>query len=193
MINFTKAQFILSAPKKDGRPNDQLHEVIFIGKSNVGKSSLINALVGRNKLAFTSSKPGYTTLLNYFLIDEKFYLVDAPGYGYSKRGRAHDLMFGEMMEDYFSDNPYLKHVFFLLDSRHVPSVDDLDFYNFIKAHNVSFTLVMTKADKLNQKASAAVLKNVKKRLEELPKNIILVSSETGSNIDLLQKQIAAVI
>ena len=103
MINFSKAKFIKSAPTFDLRPDKTLKEVVFVGKSNVGKSSLINALVKNRGLAKTSSKPGYTKLLNYFEIDEKFYLVDAPGYGYTSSGGKLLDSFSKMMETYFSN------------------------------------------------------------------------------------------
>ena len=104
MINFLNATFIKSCPNRDERPQGQKPEVLIVGRSNVGKSSLINALTQRKKLAFTSSKPGHTRLLNYYDIDGQFYLVDAPGYGYAKGGIDLDKLFAEMMESYFADN-----------------------------------------------------------------------------------------
>ena len=159
MINFAKAKFIKSAPTYSEKPEKNLKEIIFVGKSNVGKSSLINALANNSKLAFTSSKPGYTKLLNYFEIDEKFYLVDAPGYGYTASGSKHLDSFSKMMETYF-DNPYLAGVVFIVDSRHKLSNDDIAFYDFIKDKNIPFILIASKSDKLNQSEKAAIKKHI---------------------------------
>ena len=159
MINFTKVKFIKSAPTCNERPEKNLKEVVFVGKSNVGKSSLINALVKNKNLAYTSSKPGFTKLLNYFEIDEKFYLVDAPGYGYTASGGKLLDSFSKMMESYF-DNPSLAGVVFIVDSRHKLSKDDVLFYNFIVEKGVPFILVTSKYDKLNQSEKAAIKKHV---------------------------------
>ena len=159
MINFSKATFIKSAPTWAEKPDKTLKEVVFIGKSNVGKSSLINALVRNKSLAFTSSKPGYTKLLNYFEIDSKFYLVDAPGYGYTASGSKLLDNFSKMMETYF-DNPSLAGVVFIVDSRHKLSKDDIAFYNFIVEKNIPFILVASKYDKLNQSEKAQIKKHI---------------------------------
>ena len=161
MINFNKAKFIKSAPTYDLKPEKNLKEIVFIGKSNVGKSSLINALVKNKSLAKTSSKPGYTKLLNYFEIDEKFYLVDAPGYGYTASGGKLLDSFAKMMETYF-DNPSLAGVVFIIDSRHKLSKDDMSFYEFIKDKGLPFILVASKCDKLNQSEKASIKKHITK-------------------------------
>ena len=159
MINFSKAKFIKSAPTYEQKPEKNLPEIVFVGKSNVGKSSLINALVKNKSLAKTSSKPGYTKLLNYFEIDEKFYLVDAPGYGYTASGGKLLDSFSKMMETYF-ENPSLAGVVFIVDSRHKLSKDDIEFYNFIVEKDVPFLLVASKCDKLNQSEKAAMKKHI---------------------------------
>lgn len=161
MIDFSKAIFIKSAPDLSFRPEKKLPEICFVGRSNVGKSSLINALTKHNKLAYVSSKPGFTKLLNFYLIDDSFYLVDAPGYGYTNSGRKHLSSFGKMMETYF-DNDKLKGVAFLIDARHAPSEDDLSFYEFIVEKNIPFLLIATKVDKLNQSEKAKMKKNIEK-------------------------------
>lgn len=166
MIDFAKATFVKSAPTLKDAPEKRLPEVCFVGKSNVGKSSLINALVKRRQLAFTSSKPGYTKLLNYYSIDDKFYLVDAPGYGFTNSGSRHLDAFAEMMETYF-DNEHLKAVVFLLDSRHKCGENDIMFYDFIKSKGIPFVLVMTKVDKLNQSEKAQMKKNVKEAFGDI--------------------------
>lgn len=159
MINFNKAKFIKSVPTYEQKPEKNLKEIVFVGKSNVGKSSLINALVKNKSLAKTSSKPGYTKLLNYFEIDEKFYLVDAPGYGYTASGGKLLDSFSKMMESYF-DNPSLAGVIFIVDSRHNLSKDDEAFYDFIVEKGVPFILVANKYDKLNQSEKAKIKKHI---------------------------------
>lgn len=159
MINFSKIKFIKSAPSYLDKPTKDLPEVLFVGKSNVGKSSLINALANNKNLAYTSSKPGFTKLLNYFEVDETFYLVDAPGYGYTISGSRHLDSFSKMMENYFK-NPALKCVVFIVDSRHELSEDDVDFYNFVIDNKIPFILVASKIDKLNQSEKSKMNKNI---------------------------------
>ncbi len=151
IVNFKNAKFVTSALDLSSRPktNKIYPEVVFVGKSNVGKSSLINALTGQ-KIAFSSKKAGKTQLLNYFLVDDSFYLVDAPGWGFTAYGSKLDTTFAEMMEPYFESNPNLKAVFLLIDGRRGLSSDDkamLDYLNDIKMPTI---LVYTKADTLKQ-------------------------------------------
>jgi len=190
MIDFKKVTFIKSAPSLEDKPEKELPEVLFVGKSNVGKSSLINALTKRRNLAFTSSKPGFTKLLNYYLVDDKFYLVDAPGYGYTASGNRDLKGFGKMMEDYFN-NPSLKLVVFLIDSRHNMSSDDADFFEFINESKIPFVVVATKSDKLNQKENASFDKYAKEVLNGC--DVIKVSSEKGTNLDKLTSYISSKI
>ncbi len=131
-----------------------------MGKSNVGKSSLINALTGRNRLAFTSSKPGHTKLLNYYLIDNRFYLVDAPGYGFAKGGVDLDRLFGEMMENYFVDNNELKLVLLLIDSRREFNQNDIEILEYVKENHIPYMIVITKTDKVNQSEKAKLQKHL---------------------------------
>lgn len=188
MINFSNTEFKKSASKKDERPLDVvLPEVLFVGRSNVGKSSLINALTNK-KIAYTSSKPGHTKLLNYFTVDNKFYLVDAPGYGYAKGGIDLDALFGDMMDDYLENNDHLKLILFLLDSRRELTIEDKELISYLRMKNYSFLLVCTKLDKLNQKEKSAL----SKRLKELSiddSEILLTSSLEKTNMDLLRRNI----
>ena len=151
MINFNNVTFVKSAPTRKEKPQVTKSEVLIVGKSNVGKSSLINALCNKKKMAFTSSKPGHTRLLNYYDIDNQFYLVDAPGYGYAKGGLDLDRLFAKMMESYFDNNKELKLVLILLDARRELSEDDQEIIDFVKESNVSYFIVVTKYDKVNQK------------------------------------------
>lgn len=190
MINFSKAKFIKSAQTYEQRPDKNLKEIVFVGKSNVGKSSLINALVKNRSLAKTSSKPGYTKLLNYFEIDEKFYLVDAPGYGYTASGGKLLDSFSKMMETYF-DNPTLAGVVFIVDSRHKLSKDDEGFYEFIKDKGVPFILVASKADKLNQSEKAAIKKHITKDIGI--DEFVLISVTKNIGLDEVRNKISQLI
>ena len=160
MINFKNATFIKSLTNVKEKPSGSLPEVLIVGKSNVGKSSLINALTSKNRLAFTSSKPGHTKLLNYFNIDNRFFLVDAPGYGYAKGGEDLDRLFGEMMESYFVDNNELKLVLLLLDSRREMNTNDLEILEYVKKENIPYYVVITKLDKVNQSEKSKLNKHL---------------------------------
>lgn len=151
IVNFRNAKFVTSCPSYASRPksNKIYPEVIFVGKSNVGKSSLINALTGQ-KIAFSSKKAGKTQLLNYFLIDDSFYLVDAPGWGFTAYGSKLDDSFSFMMETYFEENPYLKAVFLLIDGRRGMKGEDVSMLNYLKSINMPTVLVYTKSDTLKQ-------------------------------------------
>ena len=160
MINFSNTKFIKSAPSLKEAPQEIFPEVLLVGKSNVGKSSLINALCNKKALAYTSSKPGHTRLLNYYNVDDKLYLVDAPGYGYAKGGFDLDRLFGEMMEDYFSKQTRLKCVLVLLDSRRELSEDDLEIIEYLRSKNLHYILTFTKVDKINQSEKHQLMKQL---------------------------------
>ena len=188
MINFTNVTFVKSCPTRKEKPQVIKSEVLIVGKSNVGKSSLINALCARKKMAFTSSKPGHTRLLNYYDIDNQFYMVDAPGYGYAKGGLDLDRLFAEMMESYFDNNKELKLVLILLDARRELSLDDQEIINFVRESNVNFYLVITKYDKVNQKEKAALNKRL--TVEGFNKEqIYFTSSLNNDGLNLLKKGI----
>ena len=194
MIDFRKTKFIKSCPNKSQAILEDLPEIVFIGKSNVGKSSLINAICENKSLAFTSSKPGHTRLLNYFNVDNKCYLVDAPGYGYSAAGQKHTLLFGEMMEDYFSNDENLAVVVYLLDSRRTPNEEDIDFYQFLCDNDIPFIIVMTKCDKLNQSEKAKIFKNLTNSFENFDKTKVTLASIKDPNKLLnVKKAIASFI
>lgn len=193
MINFRNTIFIKSASSYKDVPSDFLKDILFVGRSNVGKSSLINSLCDNSKLAFVSSKPGFTKLLNYFNVDKKFYLVDAPGYGYSKSCSQEIDFFANLMEDYFNFNSSLRGVIFLLDSRHEPNKDDVLIFNFLKQNDVPFVIVLTKADKINQSEKYRISNNIKKMFEIEPYQTIFVSTKNKFGIDKLRKTIENLI
>lgn len=149
MTNFSKTQFIKSAINKDGFLFDDKQQVCFVGRSNVGKSSLINMLCNQKSLARTSSTPGRTRLVNYFLVDDKFYLVDLPGYGFQKGSKAEQKDWDEMMDDYFTNTRNLRLALVLLDIRRDLTSEDLDIQKYLFANNIPFKIVLTKTDKVS--------------------------------------------
>ncbi len=160
-------------------PEDQKPEFLLVGRSNVGKSSFINSLIGRKDYAHTSATPGKTQTLNFYLVNEDFYLVDVPGYGYAAVSQDTQKKFGMMIEEYLINRKDLKRVFLLVDFRHKPTEDDLLMYNFLKYYNLDVTIVATKYDKVGQKDRAKCEKQLN---ESFPlkdnDNIILFSSVT---------------
>ena len=191
MINFNNVSFVKSTPSVKERPQDQIPEVLIVGKSNVGKSSLINTLCQRKSLAYTSSKPGHTRLLNYYNIDNKFFLVDAPGYGYAKGGVDLDRLFGTMMDEYFTDNPYLKLVLLLIDSRREFGENDTEILNYLIETKIPYFVVITKTDKINQKGRS----ELNKRLKEMNvlENVYFTSSLSNRTLDKLKTGIEQLI
>ena len=188
MINFNKAEFVKSTKTLKDAPKGRLKEVLVVGRSNAGKSSLINALTNRNNLAFTSSKPGHTRLLNYYNIDNAFYLVDAPGYGFAKGGIDLDKLFLEMMNNYLYDNLYLKGALLLLDSRREFNENDLEMMDFFKKNNTPFLIILTKADKLNQKEKSLTI-NYMKNMGIDSNDYLLTSINDSRSINNLKTKI----
>ena len=140
----------VTAVRKSQYPIDLKPEFLLVGRSNVGKSSFINALVNRKNFARTSATPGKTQTLNFYLINDNFYLVDVPGYGYAKVSKKLKSKFGMIIEDYLEERENLKHVFMLIDFRHKPTSDDVMMYEFLKYYNIPLTIVATKADKVKK-------------------------------------------
>ena len=188
MINFNNVTFVKSCPTRKEKPQVIKSEVLIVGKSNVGKSSLINALCNKKKMAFTSSKPGHTRLLNYYDIDNAFYIVDAPGYGYAKGGLDLDRLFASMMESYFDNNQELKLVLILLDARRELSTDDQEIIDFVKESKASYFIVITKYDKVNQKEKAALNKHLASQGFN-KERIFYTSSLNNDGLNLLRKGI----
>lgn len=188
MINFHNVTFVKSAPTYFDAPKDLvMDEILIVGRSNVGKSSLINALADHKSLAFASSKPGHTKLLNFFNVDQKFYLIDAPGYGYSVSPHKEIVDFQTMMNSLFENSKKLKGVIFLIDSRRIPNDDDLLLHDFFLKSALPFVLVLTKGDKINQKEKSATLSELKKRsfIDE-DKDAILVSIKNKRSLGPLK-------
>ncbi len=131
-------------------PEDKKNEFLILGRSNVGKSSFINTITNRKNIARTSSKPGKTQTLNFYLVNNDFYIVDVPGYGYANVNKEKQQKFGLMIEEYLKTRHNLKHVFLLVDYRHKPTEDDTLMYNFLKYYNLPCTIICTKYDKVNR-------------------------------------------
>jgi GTP-binding protein len=188
-MDIKQATFVKSAPSIEHCPTDGLPEVCFAGRSNVGKSSLINALTNRKKLAKTSNTPGKTRELNYYLINEKFYLVDLPGYGFAKVSKAEKKIWGEHMQEFLLKRETLNMVFVIVDARHEPSALDKDFVFWLAEHGIAFSCVLSKLDKLSknqQQSSIARLKRILRGMNiEVP--VIGISSETRDGIGEFSK------
>ena len=165
------------AVRRSQYPSDSLPEFLLIGKSNVGKSSFINTLVNRKNIARTSSVPGKTQTLNFYLVNNEFYLGDAPGYGYAAVNKAQQKKFGLMIEEYLEKRSELKRVFLLIDFRLKPGENDLMMYNFLKYYNIPVTVVATKTDKVGTSKKDRNLKIIKDTLDlVVGDNIVLFSS-----------------
>ncbi len=147
-MKITSVDLKISAVRRSQYPTDERPEYLLVGRSNVGKSSFINTLMNRKNYARTSATPGKTQTINFYLVNEDFYLVDAPGYGYAMLSKKRQKKFGLMMEDYIQNRPNLKQVFMLIDFRHKPNNDDIMMYNYLKYHKIPVTIVATKVDKV---------------------------------------------
>jgi len=173
------SSYIISSPDFTGCPKPDKPEYAFIGRSNVGKSSLINMLTGNEKLAKTSNTPGKTKLLNHFLINGKWYIVDLPGYGFAKVSLGERKKWEKMIEDYLRKRENLVSVFVLIDSRHSPQKLDLEFIENLKKWQIPFCLVFTKADKENQRTVSLNVKNFLAKMREtwqfLPQHFVTSS------------------
>ena len=149
-MKINSVELAVTAVRRSQYPTDNKPEFLLVGRSNVGKSSFINTLIGRKNFARTSSNPGKTQTINFYLVNDSFYLVDAPGYGFANLSKAKKKKFGLMMEDYMASREQLKQVFMLIDFRHKPTSDDIMMYEYLKHYNIPVTIVATKADKVGK-------------------------------------------
>lgn len=190
-INFQNAKFERSATSKEHYPKSDMLEFAFAGRSNVGKSSLINKLLNRKSLARVSGTPGKTITLNFYNIDDKIYLVDLPGYGYAKRSKAEVAKWGAMMEDYLANRAPLVQTILLVDSRHTPTEQDMQMAEWIRHYHDTLIVVATKTDKLKKSEIEAKLTDISDTLK-LTEDDILVPFSTADDegritvIDMLE-------
>ena len=185
-MEITSAEFVISNTDVKKCPSGIFPEYAFIGRSNVGKSSLINMLTGRKGLAMTSATPGKTMLINHFLINKSWYIVDLPGYGYARRGQKGKSQIQRIIEDYILEREQLTNLFVLIDCRHEPQKIDLEFMEWLGENGISFSLIFTKIDKISKGRLQENLKAYQTKLleswEELPP-ILLSSSEKKEGRD----------
>ena len=175
-MEIKKAEFITSAVKNEQLPTDNKVEFMFCGRSNVGKSSFINMLCNRKSLARTSSNPGKTQTLNLYLINNDFYFVDVPGYGYARVSKSIKETFGKMIENYVIKRDNLKMVFLLVDFRHKPTEDDVLMYNFLKYYNHRVTIIATKSDKIKNSLRAKCKNNILETLNLRDDDKLIITS-----------------
>ncbi|MCK5400471.1 MAG: YihA family ribosome biogenesis GTP-binding protein [Flavobacteriaceae bacterium] len=183
------AEFVISNQDVDKCPKNNLPEYAFIGRSNVGKSSLINMLTNRKKLAKTSRRPGKTQLINHFIINNNWYLVDLPGYGYARASKKAKKTFQKFITAYFEKRKQLISAFVLVDIRHKPQPIDLDFMQWLGEHQIPFSILFTKADKLKPKVIENHIEDYKNTLleiwEEMPNYFITSSTKSIGKDELL--------
>lgn len=189
-MEIRSAKYLVSSPRAENCPEPTMPEYAFIGRSNVGKSSLINMLTRQSKLAKTSASPGKTQMINHFLINEEWYIVDLPGYGYAKVSQKQRASFQKMIEDYMTKRENLMTVFVLIDSRHKPQQKDLEFINQLGEWGVPFNLIFTKADKSSQKDAAKNVRNfietMKKEWEFIPRSFLTSAVKFTGRKELLE-------
>jgi len=189
-MKVTEADIFISAVKPEQYPQNNLPEIALAGRSNVGKSSLINKLINRKALARTSSKPGKTQTLNFYTINQKFYFVDLPGYGFAKVSKTQRAAWGRMIEQYIVERKELGTVLLVIDLRHPPTKDDQTMYDWLKHYDIPVIVVGTKADKIPKgkwdKHKKIVIQTL---LLEPTDKIVLFSSETGLGKDQLWNEI----
>ncbi|MBQ6950096.1 MAG: YihA family ribosome biogenesis GTP-binding protein [Clostridia bacterium] len=191
-MEIKKAEFITSMSVYQP-PEAALPQIAVAGKSNVGKSSLINSLCRRKALARTSATPGKTRLINLFLLNDNFHLVDLPGYGFAKVDKKEKMRWGEMMEKYFRETEELKLTLHLVDIRHEPTQDDLQMNAFLRGMGLPFLVVATKADKISRGARMKHLAPICRGLQVQPWQVLCYSSENGDGREELLKKIEEAI
>lgn len=188
-MEIKNAAFVTSMSEYNEEPPITLPQLAVVGKSNVGKSSMINSLCSRKKLCKVSGTPGKTRLINVFLINDSFHLVDLPGYGFAKVDKSEKLRWGAMMDRYFQHSTKLFHVLHLVDIRHEPTKDDITMNRYFREMGIPFTVVATKADKISRGAQMKQIAPICRAMLVQPWEVIPVSSETAMGRDKLLEHI----
>ena len=188
-----KAKFLLSQSKFGDFPQQGMPEIAMAGKSNVGKSSLINSLTRHSKLARTSSEPGKTRLINYYAINEDFLLVDLPGYGFARAPKSEQEKWAQMIEGYLTGSQQLKHVFHLVDIRHAPTREDQMMTEYLRHYDIPFTVIATKADKLSKAQRSRSIPVICRTLVVQPWEVMTYSSEDLTGREALLDKIDEIL
>ena len=193
-MQIEKVEEPIIAVRRSQYPEDNKSEFLLVGRSNVGKSSFINAILSRKNLAYTSSRPGKTQTLNFYSVNDSFYLIDVPGYGYASVDKKTQSKFGMMIEEYLEKRDVLKRVFLLIDFRHKPTEDDLLMYNFLKYYNLPVTVIATKADKVGGSKKQKNLKDILDTLDlVVGDDLVVFSSVTKLGVKEVVKKIESLI
>lgn len=188
-----KAKFLLSQSEFKRFPQQGMQEIAMAGKSNVGKSSLINSLTRNSKLARTSSAPGKTRLINYYMINEDFLLVDLPGYGFARAPKSEQQKWSRMIEGFLTGSENLKHVFQLVDIRHEPTAEDVMMVEYLRHYDIPFTVIATKADKLSKAQRSRSIPVICRKLVVQPWEILTYSSEDQTGREALLEKIDSIL
>lgn len=189
-MKITSSELVISAMRRSQYPTDNLPEFMLVGRSNVGKSSFINTITNNKKMARVSNTPGKTRNLNFYLINNSFYFVDVPGYGYASVSKKEHKKFGLMIEEYLEKRPNLVRTYMLVDLRHKPSEDDVLMYKYLKYYNLPVTIVATKADKISNNKRNKAMNTILKTLElEKGDSFIVLSNITKEGRDKILNEI----
>ena len=192
-MTITKSRFVQSLSTFKSFPGQGLAEIAMVGKSNVGKSSLINNLTRNSKLARTSAEPGKTRLVNLYLINEAFFLVDLPGYGFAKAPKQERDKWASMIEGYLSRSEHLKRVFQLVDIRHEPTQDDQMMVEYLRHYDIPFTVIATKADKLSKAQRSRSIPVICRTLQVQPWEVLTWSSLKGDGREALLSKVESIV
>lgn len=193
-MKITSAELKIMATRRSQYPTDLKNEFLLVGRSNVGKSSFINTLLGRKNLARTSSHPGKTQTLNFYIVNGDFYLIDVPGYGYAETSKKRREKFGKMIEEYLETRKELKRIFMVIDFRHKPTEDDILMYNFLKYYNLPVTIVATKADKIGASKKEKCKKQITDTLDlVVGDDLVIFSSVTKEGREEILKKLEDLI
>ncbi|MCE1188888.1 MAG: ribosome biogenesis GTP-binding protein YihA/YsxC [Ignavibacteria bacterium] len=192
---FKNVQFLTSVYKLDQIPQPRLPEFVLAGRSNVGKSSLLNMLTGRKKLAMVSSTPGKTRALNYFSVNEQYYLVDLPGFGYAKVEKTERERWEKLIISYLSQAQYIKTIFHLIDSRHAPTALDKEMRDFVNFYGLPYAIILTKTDKIKRNERNVLIKQLKENgfLEQADQAVFFTSSVSGEGKNEIQRFINSLL